>query len=305
MKKLNIVLYDYFILIAKRMDFKRIFNKENFKNVLFILIGSILSAISINMFLFNAKLISGGLTGIALIVQHLFDIQAGYFIIAINIPLFIISRKKINRRFTVYSFIGVLTFSLSLIYTRSISSILNIDDKLMLCLYGGVLDGLGYGLVFAHLGSIGGFDIISMLIKKKYTHIDISKISMCIDVVVVFLGSFVFGLTSALYTIVAIFISSYVMNCVLKGFSSAKSVIIVTDHESEVANQIISELDYGVTKIKGEGVYSQENKQILYCVIPSNQLPILKNIVNESDPQALITVSEVSEIKGRGFKRKI
>ena len=285
--------------------FKKVLNKKNITNALFIMLGSLFCAIGINVFLSNARLISGGVTGLALIGQELFGVKAGVTILVANIPLFLISRKKIDKRFTYYSLVGILTYSISLILTQSLSSFLDVDNKLVLCIYGGIIDGIGSGLIFSHLGSVGGFGIISMLIKKKNTHIDISKISLSLDFVIVCLGTIIFGVENGLYTLIAIGISSFVMNYILKGFTSATAVFIITDHEAEVSTQLVTESDFGVTEILGKGAYSENKKQILYCVVPSNQVPYLKSIVNECDPDAFLTFFEVKEAKGKGFKKKL
>ena len=151
--------------------------KDDIINVVLIILGSFLGCISINMFLTHAHLLSGGVTGIALIVQYLFKIQAGYVVLILNIPLFILSIVKLNKRFTIYSLIGMLTFSIGLILTQPISNILHINDNLLYCIYGGVLNGIRFGIVFSYHGSTGSLNIIFMLIRKKYSNFDIGKIS--------------------------------------------------------------------------------------------------------------------------------
>lgn len=284
---------------------KTFVSKDKLINVFSIILGSFLSAISINIFFTSAHLITGGVEGIALIFQYLYNIKAGYIILIVNIPLFLISYKKLNKKFTGYSLIGILSFSISLIFTHSLSKYLYLDDKLMLCVYGGILNGFGCGLVFSHFGSIGGFDIISMIIKKKKSHIDLAKISFFIDLIVASIGTLFFGLVNGMYTLIAIYISSYVMNKVLKGLTSAKLVLVVTDKEVEMAAKIVEELDYGVTHWNGEGAYTRNEKQIVYCVVPATQLPELKSIIFSCDNSALITILDVSETIGKGFRRKL
>lgn len=284
---------------------KTFISKDKLTNVFFIILGSLLSAISMNLFYINAHLIDGGVTGIALMCQYLLNIQAGYVILVINIPLFMLSYKKLNNKFTGYSLIGVFSFSISLIFTRFLTPYLVLNDKLMLCVYGGILNGFGCGLVFSHFGSIGGFDIISMIIKKKKSHIDLAKISFFIDLIVASIGTLFFGLVNGMYTLIAIYISSYVMNKVLKGLTSAKLVLVVTDKEVEMAAKIVDELDYGVTNWSGEGAYTRSEKQIVYCVVPATQLPELKSIIFSCDNSALITILDVSETIGKGFRRKL
>jgi uncharacterized membrane-anchored protein YitT (DUF2179 family) len=283
----------------------KFFNKQTVIDLLFIILGSFLGSIGVNMFLIHAKLLSGGVTGLALIIQYLFKIQAGYIILLLNIPLFILSVKKLDKKFTFYSLVGTLSFSLSLILTQPISNILNINDVLLYCLYGGVINGIGFGLVFVHRGSTGGFDIVSMLIRRKYSNLNIGKISFYINLVIVSVSAFIFGLPSALYTLIAMYITSFVLDNVVKGFNQTKSVFIITEKEEILSELIMVKLHRGVTYLYGEGAYNKVTRKILYCIIPLSQLPELKNIVTAVDEKAFISISDASEIQGKGFKRSL
>ncbi|MBP1744217.1 MAG: hypothetical protein H6Q58_1195 [Firmicutes bacterium] len=281
------------------------FNRDNMIDLLFTLIGGVLCAVSVNMFLVNAKLLSGGITGIALITQYLFKFPAGYMILILNIPLFLLSLFKLERKFTIYSFVGILTFTSAMILTRPVSNILNINDPLLYCLYGGVINGIGGGLVFAHNGSLGGFDIIVMLIKKKYTNFKVGQISFGINLVMVAFGAVVFGLPSALYTLIAMYTASFVLDRVVKGLNQSKAIFIITDREEEIADAIMARLGRGVTYLYGEGAYTKQQKKVLYCIVPLSQLPELKEIVTDADNRAFISISDASEIQGKGFKKTL
>lgn len=287
-----------------KMD-SRLFKKDNIIDLLFIILGSFLGSIGVNMFLIHAQLLSGGVTGIALIFQYLFKIQAGYMILLLNIPLFILSIKKLNKKFTIYSLVGTLSFSLSLILTHPISNILNINDKLLYCLYGGVINGIGFGLVFVHNGSTGGFDIVSMLIKRKYSNFNIGKISFGINLIIVTISAFIFGLPNALYTLIAMYTTSLVLDNVVKGLNQSKSIFIITQKEELVSELIMTKLNRGVTYLYGEGAFTKEQRKILYCIVPLNQLPELKSIVTSADKKAFITISDTSEVQGKGFKNSL
>jgi uncharacterized membrane-anchored protein YitT (DUF2179 family) len=280
-------------------------SKDNIIDLSFIIIGGVLSSIGVNMFLVNAKLLSGGVTGLALISQYLFKIQAGYMVFLLNIPLFFISVKKLEKKFTIYSLVGMIAFSLSLILTKPISNILHINDELLYCLYGGVINGIGGGIVFAHNGSTGGFDIITMLIKRKYSNLNIGKISFGINLIIVCFGAIVFGLPIALYTLTAMYVTSIVVDNVVKGLNQTKSILIVTEKEEQISEIIMEKLNRGVTYLYGEGAYTKENKKILYCIIPLAQLPELKKIVTDIDSKAFISITDASEVQGKGFKRAL
>ncbi|OAA83502.1 YitT family protein [Clostridium ljungdahlii] len=279
--------------------------KDDIINVMLIIFGSFLGCISVNMFLTHAHLLSGGVTGIALIIQYLFKIQAGYVVLILNIPLFILSIIKLNKRFTIYSLIGMLTFSIGLILTQPISNILHINDNLLYCIYGGVLNGIGFGIVFSYHGSTGGLDIIAMLIRKKHSNFDIGKISFYINLIIVSISAFIFGIPNALYTLIAMYLTSAVLDKVVQGLYKSKSVIIITDKERDVTKHILKDLNRGVTMLYGEGAYTEKQKKILFCIIPLSQLPELKKIVTSCDKKAFISISDASEIMGKGFKKAI
>lgn len=144
-----------------------------------------------------------------------------------------------------------------------------------------------------------------MLIKKKYSYLNIGNISFGINLIIVSIGAFIFGLPNALYTLIAMYTSSLVLDNVVKGLNQSKTVFIITEKEEEVSNLILTKLHRGVTYIYGEGAYTKETKKILYCIIPLSQLPELKNIVTSLDDKAFISISDTSEIQGKGFKRSL
>ena len=147
----------------------------------FIFVGCVIASLGVNLFLVNAQLLSGGATGIALILQYLAEVPSGITVFIINIPLFFVSYKMLNKRFTLYSAVGMISLSISLIITKPLSNLVKVDDILLYCIYGGVLCGLGYGLVFSRNGSTGGTDIITMVLRKKYSNFEIGKLSFGIN----------------------------------------------------------------------------------------------------------------------------
>lgn len=147
---------------------KDLFKSKSFYiDVVVIILGCFISSLGVNLFLSNAKLLSGGVTGIALILQYLFNVPSGITVFLLNIPLFFVSYKFLSKRFTIYTAIGMISFSTALMITKPLSNLVQVDDMLLYCIYGGVLSGIGYGLVFYRNGSIGGTDIITMVIRKN------------------------------------------------------------------------------------------------------------------------------------------
>lgn len=280
----------------------KILTKSTFVDIFFIILGSFMGSIGINMFLSNAHLLSGGAAGISLIIQYLFNIRAGYIVFLINIPLFILGAKKLNKRFMLCSLIGMFTLSVSLVLTQPISNLVNINDNLLYCIYGGVINGIGYGLVFTHHGSTGGMDIVSMLIRKRYTNFNIGKIIFGLNFIIVTFSAFIFGLPSALYTLIAMYIASFVTDQVIRGFNKSKCLMIITEKEDEIKNYIVHKLHRGVTFLYGEGAYTHKSKKVILCIIAITELPKLKRMVKCIDETAFITIFDASEVQGKGFK---
>lgn len=269
----------------------------------FILIfaGCIIASLGVNLFLVNAQLLSGGATGVALILQYLYNIPSGITVFLINIPLFFVSYKMLNKKFTLYSAVGMMSLSISLMITKPLSSLVKVDDILLYCIYGGVLCGLGYGLVFSRNGSTGGTDIITMVLRKKYSNFEIGKLSFGLNCVIVFIGALIFGLPRALYTLISMFVQGIVVDRVINGFNSKKLLLILTEKEEEIIKYVIKDMNRGVTSLVAEGEYTHELRKMLYIAVTSAQMVPLKNKILRIDPKAFITIIDVSEVNGKGF----
>lgn len=271
-------------------------------DLVIIVIGAFIASIGVNLFLSHAGLLSGGATGVALILQYTTGFQAGFTVFLINLPLFIISYFKLNRKFTIYSSIGMISLSVSLILTSPISNILPMNDDILLyCIYGGVFCGLGYGLVFSRNGSTGGTDIITMLIRKKYSNFNIGSVSFVLNLVVVSIGAMLFGLPKALYTLISMSMQSIILDKVVRGVSSKNLLFIITEKEDLVIEYVMKNLNRGITSLSAEGEYTHSKRKMLYCILTTRQMVELKMTIHSIDPKAFITVVDVSEVKGKGF----
>lgn len=285
------------------MSQKLSINKHIISDFFFIFIGSIIAALGVNLFLTNAQLLSGGATGIALIGEYLYAIPSGITVFIVNIPLFILSYQSLNKRFTMYSAVGMVSLSLSLIITKPLSHLVKVDDILLYCIYGGVLCGLGYGLVFSRNASTGGTDIIAMVLRKKYSNLEIGKVSFSLNCIIVLIGALIFGVPRALYTLISMFVQSIIVDRVISGFNSKKLLLVLTEKEEEVIQYVIKDMNRGITSLIAEGEYTHELKKMLYIAITSSQMIHLKNKILRIDPKAFITIIDVSEVNGRGFHK--
>ena len=276
--------------------------KANFVDVLFILLGCVIASLGVNLFLSHAQLLSGGATGVALILEYTLGIPAGLVILMVNIPLLILSYKKLDKSFTIYTTIGMLCLSFSLMLTKPLTNLIPLEnDLLIFCIYGGVLCGVGYGLVFLRNGSTGGTDIITMLIRKNYSNFNIGSLGFSLNLIIVIIGAIIFGIPQALYTLISLFIQSTVLDKMLKGFSSKKLLLILTQKENEVIDYVIRDLHRGITSLFAEGEYTHDRKKMLYCIVTSRQMIELKTAIHTIDPSAFITIIDISEVKGKGF----
>ena len=270
-------------------------------DILVIIIGSFISSLGVNLFLSNAKLLSGGVTGIALILQYLWEVPSGITVFLLNIPLFFVSYKYLNKRFTIYTAIGMLSFSTALMITKPLSTLVQVDDMLLYCIYGGVLSGIGSGLIFYRNGSTGGTDIITMVIRKKYSNFDIGQVGFAFNLIIVTVSIFIFGLPRALYTLISMFITSTILDKVLNGFTSKKLLLILTEKEDDIINYVIKDMNRGITALMAEGGYTRDKKRLLYVAVTTSQMISLKTKILRVDPKAFITIIDVSEVKGKGF----
>jgi uncharacterized membrane-anchored protein YitT (DUF2179 family) len=271
--------------------------------LIMIVLGAILGGIAFNAFLIPHKLLSGGVSGIALILNYIFGLNPGVLIFIINIPIFLAGYKYVDREFILLSLVGMTVFAVSIDMFSFLKNVVYIDDTLLSCLYGGVLNGIGMGIVFRNRASQGGVDIIAVILKK-YLSINLGRTSLIINFVVLAIASFFFGLEPAMYTLVSMYVASTVLDKVQQGFGSSKSVIIITDCEQQVADEILKTLDRGVTYLEGEGAYTGNKKKVIYCIVALKQLAKLKQIVNDIDSSAFMAVSDTAEVLGHGFRNR-
>ena len=280
------------------MDNKR----EEVLRLIYILIGSFITAISINIFTIPHKLVSGGVSGIALIIQYLTGIPTGYMVFLINIPIFIFGIKEVDKDFIIHSLIGTVALSVFLVLTRNLSSYFYVKDILLSCIYAGVFGGIGIGIVLRNRGSQGGTDIIAVVVKRRYG-ISIASVSFIINIVIVIIGAVLNNVEIALYTLISMYVSSVVLNRVIEGFDRKKLLFIVTKKDKEVSQAIMNEIGRGVTFFYGEGAYTNEKRNVIFCIVTSFQVARTKKVIEDIDKSAFISILDAAEVEGKGFKR--
>lgn len=258
-----------------------------------ILIASVVLALSFNMFLLPHEVLTGGVTGVAMILGLSSPINAGIWIIILNIPILIVGWMKLGRVFIANSILSVIVTSLAMQYIPVFKVT---DDALLSSVFGGVIAGVSIGMIIRFYGSTGGFDVLSLLMTRK-KDIPLGEIIFGLNSIVVFLSGFVFSWELALYTMASIYITGIVIDRVHTRHIKL-TLMVVTTQGSKLKQELLSQLFRGITVIEGKGAYSQEKREVLYTVITRYELAIVKPIIKELDPSAFVSISETLEVMG-------
>ena len=270
-----------------------------FLSYLGIAVGSLISAFGLNYFIVANGLAEGGFTGLSLVIHYLTNLSIGGILLILNIPLFIISFFLWGKNFVFKSLLGVIAISVAIDLTSGFG--FKTDDLLIAALYGGVLSGVGIGIVLRSGATTGGIDIIARIILEK-TGISMGKVYFSFDLAIISLVAYFFGLEKALYTLVALYVFSVIIDRLVEGGNEAREVTIISKKDQVIVNAIIKELERGATILKGSGAYTGKEKNVLYVVISKHELLHLKKIIKEIDPNAFIIVNSVYEVLGEGFR---
>lgn len=273
------------------------------KNYFYVIFGSLIFAFSVAQFALPAGLVSGGVSGIGILVKELSgNIPIALTGFVLNVPLFIISFKERGRRFFTISLTAFLSLTVFLWIFEELPLFFKWENDLFaFSLLYGTVAGIGLGIILKMGATSGGTDMFASIIKRRKPHLKISFLIMVIDVVVILAGALVFGVVKALYATLALFISVRVIDMVLSGAKVAKAVFIVTEKEKEIAGRIIQELERGVTGINAEGLYTNKKQKLIFSVVSATELAKLHTIVYESDNKAFVTVTDARQVLGKGF----
>ena len=271
-------------------------------NLLQIIAGSLLVAVSLNILLIPHGLLSGGVAGLALAFLYLFKIPVYSSILLLNIPIFWWGAREINRQFLLYSLAGTLALTIFQATTYNLIEPLPVD-LFLASIFGGGLSGVGLGLVFRGHGSTGGTDIIAVILKKK-KNMSIGEVGFYANLLVITISLAFFPLDIVLYTVISMFVAGKMIDVTITGFNLNKSVMIISNMSEEIGGRIINEMHRGVTYFSGWGAFTRENKTIINCVANRFELAKLKHIISETDPNAFVYISDASEVLGKGFTRK-
>lgn len=245
----------------------------------------------------------GGVTGVAQIINYLIPaLPVGITVIVLNVPLFILGWKFIGGRLLVSSLYAMF---ISSIFIDVLTPLYGWQpmDPMLACIFGGVLMGLSLGLVFQQEATTGGTDLLARLLKLKLAWLPMGKLLMGIDLAVILAVAAAFGtLKAALYGLVALYITSIVMDGVLYGLDTAKVAYIISDKNREIADVLVKEMDRGVTILHGQGAYTRAEKDVLMCAFKQREIAAIKAAVKGIDPAAFLIVCDAHEVLGEGFR---
>ncbi|NOY95373.1 MAG: YitT family protein [Chlorobi bacterium] len=292
----------------------KLFSREWFANYLLILVGTFILAAGFVYFISPHKIVPGGVFGIAIIIHHLTKglfsvwpngIPIGLFGLILNIPLTIIGVKVLGPRFGVKTVVGFILASFfidMIMYLRPEEDMPLVDDVLLSSIFGGVLVGFGLGLIFKSRATSGGSDIIAMILAK-YTKLQLGRLMIYVDSAIVLLALAAFkDWHIPLYSLIVIYISGKVIDITLEGVDYNKALMIISDKHEEIRNKLIVDLERGGTYLNGEGIYTGNQKKVIYTVVSRREVAILEEYISKIDPDAFITVTDAKEILGEGFQ---
>lgn len=264
-----------------------------------IALGCFIASCSINLFLVPSHLLTGGATGIAIIFYYLAGLPIGLQTFLYNIPLLAAAWKTMGKVYTVDIIIGTAIFSACLDATKILNAYASINDVMLAAIFGGVFNGIGYGIVFRMNGSTGGFDIIGAIVKKYYS-LNMGGVIFGFNCLIMLVAAFLFGMAPAMLTLICMFVNAMVTDKVIAGFNSRKAVLIVSDKAENIAEGIM-EVGRGVTFLHGQGAFTRRERNVVFVVVTLTQVAKIKLIANAIDSNAFMIIMSANEVMGRGF----
>ena len=270
------------------------------KRYLLVVIGCLIGACGFNLFLIPLHLLTGGLSGIAIIFHYLWNWPIGVQLLVLNLPVIYLAYRVFGRLYAVDTVIGTVLFSVCVDATSFLNAGNYIDDIMLGSVFGGVLAGIGFGIVFRANANTGGLDVVGAVVKKYYSY-DIGSVIFALNFIIIIIGILLFDLKTALFTLISIYITGELTNQVVAGFNRKKSVMIISPQSEHIASAIMQEVNRGVTMLSGKGAFTQQEKDILFVVVSLTQVSKIKLIVDVIDPAAFMIVSDTAEVLGRGF----
>lgn len=276
--------------------------KTVFLDIVIYFIGGFIYSAAVTSLISANKISPGGFTGIATVLNYLFSLPSGITLLFLNIPVLILGFMKFGGFFIIKTSLATVIVSFALTVTDLLLPAFTID-KVLAAVFGGLLMGLGLSLIMLRGATTGGVDIIAKLINKRFRHLTVGRIILIIDASVIALAALVYkDMESALYSVVSLYVSAFIMDTVLYGADKGKLIYIVTSRPNEVCRDITTLLHRGVTKLTAKGGYTDKERMLLLCTVRRYEVAGVYDIINKYDSNAFIVVSDAGEIIGEGFK---
>ena len=271
------------------------------KKYLVLIIGSLIYSAGLEIFLVPNNIIDGGVVGISIMASYLTGIPFGVYMVVLNLPFLYLGYKQIGKTFAISTIISIIALSIFSEFLEPVPRIT--EDYFLAAIFGGIIAGAGVGLVIRQGGSLDGTEITAIILDRK-TSFSVGEVVMFFNLFILGAAGFVFGWDKAMYSLVAYFIISKMIDVVLKGLDESYAVMIVSDEYEEIADALMHRLGRGVTYLHGQGAYTGDDKQVLYCVVTRLEVVKLKEIALEKDETAFVTINPVHDIVGGRFKKK-
>lgn len=285
------------------MNLKNIDWKETVKQFFIDIVVSVFLSIGVNVFAAPNGVAPGGVSGISVLLNYLFNFPIGITNFLINVPLLLAAWQFKGRDFTIRTLRTLMCYMvISDVFFTDISFTYQ-GDIMLAVIYGGLCSGFANALIFSNGGTLGGTDILNRIIQLKYPHISTGQLSLSMNAVIMCTAAIIYGnVNAALYGLVYSFVSSRIIDSVLNGLDMGKCVMIVTHHPHEISQHIIHELHRSATLIEGKGAYLNDDTTVLLCIVRKQQFYQLKKVVAGVDPKAFVIITDATEIIGTGFK---
>ncbi|QSZ27647.1 YitT family protein [Aceticella autotrophica] len=274
--------------------------KKIIYDFVWITIGTLLLTLSLDLFLAPNRIAPGGISGLAIVLQHLFGWPVGAVILLINIPLFIISIKILGTGFGAKTLYSTMLLGVSVDVFSFLKPLTH--DPMLAAVYGGIIMGLGLGIVFKYGATTGGTDMAAMTIHKYVPFLSVGRILLIIDFIIIVLAGIVFTPELALYALATEFLGIKVIDIVQEGTDYERIAIIISDKYEDISKSILYDMNRGVTELKGVGAYSKKDKNVLLCVVTRNEVTNLRELVKKADPAAFVILTTAHEVMGEGFR---
>ena len=271
------------------------------RKMLFLTIGAFIAAAAIEGFLLPNNIIDGGVIGISMIATYLTKINLGLLVVLINFPFICLAFTKMGKKFVLQTFYAIIMFSLALNIFHGHQAT---EDLLLATVFGGIILGTGVGIILKNEGSLDGTEILSLVLSKKWGF-SVGEFIMGMNIFIYCGAGLVFGWGKAMYSMLTYFIAFKVIDIVIEGLNSSKSVRIISDKSYEIGQTLIEKLDIGITYIYGQGGYSKVDKTMIYCIISRLEMSKMKEIVREIDPNAFMSIVDVHETYGARLKKRV